>query len=108
MMNCGTVSAIEVSIIPIAKNAPPTTLTFLYPNALNNGPLIKPNDIANAEFIFIIIVRSAAGTFIASNLSLKIKPKQVVVGITISYIQYTEKENNIKICASFEHSAFGR
>lgn len=83
-MNPNTVSAIEVKISPNENSNDAITLTFLYPKTRNNGPLKKPKDMDNAELILMIRVKSAAGICICSNLSLKINPKLLVVGMTIS------------------------
>lgn len=79
------VSVNAVNIRPHENKIAAITLTIRYPKRRNNGPLIKPIAIERAEFIFKINVISAAGIFNALNLSLKIKPILLVVGIPMNY-----------------------
>lgn len=76
-----TLSVRAVSIRPIENRMAATTLILRYPKYLNKGPLIKPNAIDSAELMLMMSVKSAAGIFISSNLSLNIRPMLLVVGI---------------------------
>lgn len=73
----------EHKIIPIANATPDIIPIFRYPKFLCNAPLTKPIDILNAEFILMTSEMSLADKFMAVSLSLKIKPKFVIVGTSI-------------------------
>lgn len=81
IINPRMLSVRAVSIRPLENRMEAITLILRYPKWRSNGPFIKPSDIDNAELMFMIRVKSAAGIFISANLSLNIKPKLLVVGM---------------------------
>lgn len=81
MMKCLKLLANAVDMIPPEKKIPPNTATFLNPKKFKSAPLKSPSIIPSAEFKFNINVASSAVKFKALNLSLNIKPKEVITGM---------------------------
>jgi hypothetical protein len=71
----------DVKISPPEKNVPPKKAIFLYPKQFNKAPLKSPSVIPSAAFKFKISVASRADKFKDWNLSLKISPKDVMMGM---------------------------
>lgn len=66
---------------PPENNIPPRNAIFRYPKHLNRAPLKSPSVIPSAEFKFKIKAASRAVIFIDRNLSLKIRPNDVITGM---------------------------
>jgi hypothetical protein len=68
-------------MIPPEKKTPPNTAIFLNPKKFKRAPLNSPSIIPSAEFKLSIKVASSADKFRALNLSLNIKPNEVITGM---------------------------
>lgn len=70
-----------VDMIPPEKKIPPNTAIFRNPKTFKSAPLKSPSIIPKAEFKLRINVASSAVKFSTLNLSLKIKPNEVITGM---------------------------